>query len=201
MVELTAHNLISPITVLVVEDQPRLRGMLIESLGGLGFVSQSAASAEEAIGHLQSQPIDILLCDHHLPARSGIDLMTIVRERTLPAQMILMTAFPELTLAQSAIRLEAVDFLVKPFQLGELESALARAAARVKQSRLEQATRSATPAEAVESARSLEAVERLHIERTIRQQQGNLAAVARSLGLSRSTLYEKLRRYRLHPRA
>jgi two-component system response regulator RegA len=192
-----------PLRVLVVEDEARLRDMLVRAVNEMGFDASGAASAEAALRHVADKPApDIAVLDLNLPGMGGMELFGRLRQQHPATQVIILTGFGDLEAAQQAIRFDAVDFLTKPCALGELEVSLDRARTRV--------TRPAAAPEGGEAAgakpsapappdssdaNSLEAVERVHILAVLEKNHGNRAATAAELGISLRKLYYRLEQY------
>jgi putative two-component system response regulator len=112
----------SPGRVLVVDDEPAVRGLLAALLRPRGYQVETAGSAEEAQVRLKSILPDVILLDLHLPGRSGQDVLTQLRAdpttRLLPIIMITGGATDEDRLRAMA---EGVtDFVAKPFVTEEL---------------------------------------------------------------------------------
>jgi DNA-binding NtrC family response regulator len=184
----------------IVEDQPRLRAQLRASAQDLGFAVADFGDAESALQAISAGAADAVLTDFHLPGLNGIDLLTRVRAFDAALPVVLMTAYPTVELAQQALRDGALDLLVKPFQLGELDAALARAAeralairrAKTQLSLIETDTEADASSDDPDSLRTLAEVEDAHIRRTLRAVQGNVTRAAKVLGVSRRTLYNRL---------
>lgn len=185
--------------VLVVEDEPRLRELLLRAIPDMGFPTTAARSAEEALRVLSEEGADILVVDLNLPGMSGLDFLAKVRERRLPVAAIVLTGFGDLESARAAIHLDVVDFLTKPCPLGDLERALDRARAWLERAAAP-TERVVLPAAAVErepgvEPRRLEDLEREHILAALERHEGNRAATAEELGISLRTLYYRLSEY------
>ncbi len=112
----------SPGTVLVVDDDAQVRGLLVALLRPRGYQVETAASAEEAQERLKTLRPDVLLLDLHLPGKSGQDVLANLRAdpltRLLPIIMITGGATGEDRLA--AIAEGVTDFVAKPFAAQEL---------------------------------------------------------------------------------
>ena len=112
----------SPGTVLVIDDDVQVRGMLVALLRPRGYQVETAASAEEAQERLKTLRPDVILLDLHLPGRSGMDVLAHLRAdsvtRLLPIIMITGGATGEDRL--HAIAEGVTDFLAKPFAAEEL---------------------------------------------------------------------------------
>src|SRR3954463_2695793 len=118
-------------TVLVVEDEGRMRELLQRVMTGWGFEVITARSAEEAWRLAGERPPDIVVLDLNLPGEGGIEFFRRLRERLPGVQGIVLTGFASIESAKEAIPLDVVDFLTKPCHLGELEQALDRAMRRL----------------------------------------------------------------------
>ena len=171
--------------VLLVEDEPRLRDVIGEALRTWGFSCAATRSGEEAIRWCETDRPDVLLLDLNLPGRSGLETCQALRERGIDAAAIVLTGYGDLAAAQRAIELGVVAFLTKPFRLGELEQALARAWRRPEPILANE------PPPAVR----LDEVERRHILHVLDSHNGNRTAAAKQLGISRRTLQYRLAEY------
>jgi putative two-component system response regulator len=109
-------------SVLVVDDEAQIRGLLVALLKPQGYVVQTAASAEEAQERLKTLRPDVILLDLHLPGKSGQDVLAQLRAdpvtRLLPIIMITGEATGEDRLR--AIAGGVTDFVAKPFASEEL---------------------------------------------------------------------------------
>ena len=191
--------------VLIVEDEPRMRELLLRVLTGWGFDAAVARSAEEAAKLVEARPPDVVVLDLNLPGEDGIDWFRRLRETHPRVQGIVLTGFASIEAAKAAIHLDVVEFLTKPAHLGELEQALDRALRRLSPaetpvlppgvSELEDEAEDAEPDGEARPARTLEEVEREHILATLARNDGNRTATAAELGISRRTLYYKLEGY------
>ena len=198
--------------VLIVEDEQRLRDLLLRSITNWGFEASAARSAEEAMRHYDAAPPDIVLLDLNLPGVDGLEFFTALRRKRPEVQGIVLTGFPTVDAAKKAVHLEMVEFLTKPCHLGEVEQALDRAVRRLAPPEPVVLPDLDLPAprggeansrfpgggadEGDEGApRTLDEVEREHILSTLQRHDGNRTATAAELGISRRTLYYKLTEY------
>ncbi|MBD2843000.1 response regulator [Erythrobacter rubeus] len=109
----------TPISVLLVDDEPTLREPLAEYLTGQGFAVTEAASAPAARSELTSAQPDIVLLDIMMPGEDGLSLCRhLVETRKLP--VIFLTARSEATDRIVGLELGADDYVVKPFEPREL---------------------------------------------------------------------------------
>ncbi len=135
------------LSILVVDDDALLRRQLAAQLERLGVDVTSAATVAEARNLAQELSYDFVLLDVHLPDGSGIDLL---RQRAFGSTqgVIIMTADGGVSGAVEAVRLGALDYLVKPFDLGEIPLVVERARRGRQSARLDEHQRSHTVAEA-----------------------------------------------------
>src|SRR5207249_10840807 len=77
--------------VLIVEDEQRLRDLLLRSIVNWGFDASAARSAEEAMRHTDAAPPDIVLLDLNLPGVDGLDFFTSLRRKRPEVQGLVLT--------------------------------------------------------------------------------------------------------------
>ena len=112
-------------TVLVVEDEEKLRRVIELQLKTAGYEVEQVGSAEAAL-KLADQA-DVILTDLRLPGQSGLDLLTNLRSQDSHTPIIVMTAFGSIETAVEAMKAGAVDFLPKPFSLDHLMTVVEKA--------------------------------------------------------------------------
>ena len=115
--------------VLVVEDEEMIRKGIVlatdwQSLGCV--VVGEAANGEEGIAQAEKCRPSLIITDLKMPKMDGLEMIAKLREAGCDAYIIILTAYDSFTYAQTALRLGAVDFLLKPFHDGELEQAVTR---------------------------------------------------------------------------
>jgi two-component system response regulator AtoC len=114
-------------TVLVVDDEARIRRLLEMALSDGGYDVLVAGSAEDAEALLGEEAVDLVLTDLALPGRSGIEFLSDLRARGEEIPVILITAFGTVESAVQAMKLGAFDYVIKPFRTEEIEALVARA--------------------------------------------------------------------------
>ena len=121
-------------TILVVEDDPRIRDILAGLLGALGYRLLVATSAEQALDVLNVVSPDLVLTDVHLGAMSGIELCARLKgdPRHELTPVVILTAVGDLQARVAGLAAGADDFFTKPVEFVELRTRLA-ALLRVKQ--------------------------------------------------------------------
>ena len=114
------------IDVLVVDDDFRVAEINAKYVGKVpGFrVAARAHSAAQALAALERGAIDLVLLDHYLPDRTGLELVHRMREQGHGADVIMITAAGDVATVQQAMRLGALHYLVKPFTFAALRTRL-----------------------------------------------------------------------------
>jgi DNA-binding NtrC family response regulator len=105
-------------TILVIEDEEKLRRVIGLNLSSSGFDVKAAGSAEE--GLRLAGEVDLILTDLKLPGMSGLELLEKLSSQNAHAPVIVMSAFGTVENAVDAMKKGAVDFLPKPFSLDHL---------------------------------------------------------------------------------
>jgi DNA-binding NtrC family response regulator len=122
----------------VVEDEPELQQLLVESLERDGFAVAQAFDGADALDRLRGFAYDALVVDLRLPDANGLDILDEALTRFPELRAVVMTGFGGVSEAVSAVKRGAIDVLLKPFQLGQLSRTL-RAAIDQRQLRRENA--------------------------------------------------------------
>jgi len=107
-------------SVLVVEDENILRDSLKDWLKD-NYNVTTAVDGNEALELIQEQDFDVLIVDVRLPGKNGIQVLREAREIRPQIQSIIITAYPSVELAVEAMKLGAVDYLIKPIEPNKLE--------------------------------------------------------------------------------
>ncbi len=125
-------------SVLVVEDEPNLRQVIVEGLEADGFAVAQALDGADAIERLRGFAYDGLVVDLRLPDANGMDVLDEALTLFPSIRAVVITGFGGVNEAVAAIKRGAIDFLIKPFQLAQLSRVL-RAGIEQRQLRLENA--------------------------------------------------------------
>ena len=120
----------TPVSILVVDDEQTIRDTLRRCLEVEGYRVATAASGEEAVARLRDRPYDVVIADIILPGMSGLDLLATVRSLAPAPAVVLITAYATVDSAVEALRNGAADYVRKPFKLDDLKFLVARLAAR-----------------------------------------------------------------------
>ncbi|MDE6259723.1 MAG: response regulator [Oscillospiraceae bacterium] len=113
--------------VLVVEDEELIRKGIVLAVDWAALdcvVVGEASNGEEALDAVERYDPTLIITDLKMPKMDGLEMIRRLRERGCTAYVIILTAYDSFEYAQSALRLGAVDFLLKPFHDGDLERAV-----------------------------------------------------------------------------
>jgi len=112
---------------LVVDDEPRLRRVLIRLLEGEGFQCREAGSGVEALAALEKEPVPLLISDLRMPEMDGVALLREVIARWPETAVIVVTAVAEVESAVACLQMGALDYVAKPFHLDEVRARVRQA--------------------------------------------------------------------------
>jgi len=119
-----------PPCVLIVDDHESVRLALGRALEQRGWKVELAANGREAMNCLRRCTINVVLADLKMPGMDGITLLKSVKAVSPTTEVVMITAYGTVERAVEAMKLGAVDFLVKPFRRAAVIEALERALAR-----------------------------------------------------------------------
>ncbi len=114
-------------TILIVDDEDDTAVLLRDSLRKRGFEVDSVNSAQQALDHLRTTPVDVVVTDVQMAGQSGIELCEELRQRYPDLLPIVLTGQGGLETAIAAIRAGAYDFITKPVKVDALAIAVGRA--------------------------------------------------------------------------
>jgi RNA polymerase sigma factor (sigma-70 family) len=112
------------LTVYIVEDDASVRDSLALMLGLAGYQTAFFGDAEGFLAAWRRDWAGCVVADLKLPGASGIELQAELRRRGSGLPFIIVTAHGDVAAARAAFRADAVDFLEKPFDQGQLRAAI-----------------------------------------------------------------------------
>src|SRR6202158_1224140 len=111
--------------VLVADDDEAVRSMLQVALERDGFEVVAVASVKDALSRIAAENFDALLSDLHMPhAGDGFTVVSAMRHTHPQAVTLVLSGYPAIDEALSAIRLQADEVLMKPIQMATLREAI-----------------------------------------------------------------------------
>jgi DNA-binding NtrC family response regulator len=108
-------------TVLVVEDEPKMRRLLSLNLEEEGYSVLTAADAEGGLKILGSAKVDLVLTDVKLPGMSGLEFLRAAKRSNAATPVVVMTAYGTVESAVEAMKAGANDYILKPFSIEEIK--------------------------------------------------------------------------------
>jgi DNA-binding NtrC family response regulator len=122
-------------SLLVIEDESVLGRQIARALAAAGHEVRSADCAEDGMLAVREEAPDLVLLDLRLPDRSGLDVLSEIRDFDPGIPVLLMTAYGSVSDAVEAMRRGAADYLQKPLDLDELRMLVDRVLARQRRER------------------------------------------------------------------
>ena len=196
--------------VLIVEDEEMIRKGIVLTVDWAALdcvVVGEASNGLEGLEAARRLEPSLIITDLKMPQMDGIEMLRSLREQGCKAHVIILTAYDNFTYAQSALRLGAVDYLLKPFHDGNLENAIMQLQNRLK-SGSDSPETIGTPRKGDKSKYVLEAM--AYISKHYNEPDISVGTVAQSLNISEGylshtfkketdyTLLNYLTRYRIH---
>jgi DNA-binding NtrC family response regulator len=177
--------------VLLVEGDQSGRAVHRRWLAESGYAVEAVTGEAGCLDAIRRAPPDAVLLDVTPAGSHGADVLGTIGGSRDELPVIVLTSESAIDSAVAAMQLGAYDFLVEPIErtrlLASVRNAVERRRLNVRLSQLE--------GEEAPALR-LEDVERIAIEKALRRTNGNVSEVVRQLGIGRTTLYRKLKKYR-----
>ncbi len=167
--------------LVIIEDDEVLAQTLERRLQRKDYDASSTADVTAVLANLSQFKADIYLIDLRVGKESGLNLIEPLRQYYPQSLIIVMTGFASIATAVNAIKLGANDYLPKPLDFKMLLEAIEG--------------RKAVELEAPEEVMSPERIEWEHIQKVLANNDGNVSATARELGMYRRTLQRKLAKH------
>ena len=174
-------------TMLVIEDDETFSATLVRALKRRGYAVAAARSAAAALEQAEALLPERVVLDLNLDGASGLKLIPRLLEISPSCRIVVLTGYASITTAVDAIKLGAVQYLAKPVDVNALLAAFGH--------ELQPGATSAAagaPAPISTVPMSVDRMEWEHIQRVLREHQGNISSTARALNMHRRTLQRKL---------
>ena len=107
-------------SILIVEDEQKLRRLIELHLSGENFLPHAVPDAETALALLRTQHFDLIVTDFKLPGMNGLEFLQAVKRFDAALPVVVMTAYGTVESAVDAMKAGASDYVLKPFSLAEL---------------------------------------------------------------------------------
>jgi two-component system response regulator RegA len=168
----------NPARILVIDDDPVFAAVLARSIERQGLTARAVGDGAAALAAVEDFEPSHAILDLMLGEENGLSLLEPLLQRRPGLKVLLLTGYASIATAVEAIKLGASDYLAKPVDTAAVLAALGlveRAQAREPEQPL-----------------ALNRVQWEHIQRVLRDHDGNISATARALGMHRRTLQRKL---------
>ena len=106
--------------ILVVDDEERMRQLLVKLLQRAGYEVEQVPCGREALALTRVQVFDLVLTDIRMPEMDGMQLLRLLREERPETAVVMMTAFGSVDSAVQAMKEGAYHYISKPFQMDEV---------------------------------------------------------------------------------
>ncbi|MEV7074367.1 response regulator transcription factor [Streptomyces sp. NPDC091972] len=110
--------------VLVVDDDPGIRRLLISALEFAGFDVDTAGDLSEALDQVARRPPDVIVLDVMLPGADGFEILQLLRSRAIDVPVLFLTARDAVEDRVRGLRLGGDDYVTKPFSVVEVGARL-----------------------------------------------------------------------------
>jgi len=165
--------------ILLVDDDPAFVQVLGKAMGRRGFDVVTASGIGDAVAVARNAKTDMAVVGLQLEKESGLDLIPLLIDINPEINIIVLTGYSSIATAVTAIKLGASEYLSKPVTASDVVKALPG------EWRGDDKPEDFSPM-------SVERVEWEHIQKVLKENDGNISATARSLGMYRRTLQRKL---------
>lgn len=165
--------------IVVIDDDKTYREILSRSLLRLNCQVKSFPEPKSALPTIKAECSLVVLLDLKLESDSGLRWIERIRQANTSCRIILLTGYASITTAVEAIKLGADDYLAKPITAREILEHLQKSNRGIE-----------TPIS--ERPMSIERLEWEHIQKVLKDNNGNISASARALDMHRRTLQRKL---------
>lgn len=115
-----------PTAILVLEDDPNMRELLVETLEDEGHEVQGAASATEALNLARERRFDLVVADVRMAGMDGIDCLGTLKQRWPELKSVVITGYANDDAPFRAISIEVDDYIFKPFELRAFQRVVRR---------------------------------------------------------------------------
>ena len=187
-----------PIRMLIVDDQRSICHLCTILGRGMGLVCFVAENAGEALQRMENDAPELVLAALATRGHSGLQLLAELKRRWPRTEVTLMGDRDSMETAVQAIRQGAYDFVVKSFRVEKFQLVMERMVEKVRLVRENEILRSrlqGRPQSTPPACTDLEELERLTVERVFAQVGGDKEQAQKLLGISRATLYRKIKLY------
>lgn len=107
-------------SILLVDDEPLMRLSMVDALEAVGYDVHAAASGTEGVDAIWQKSFDLVITDLRLPGTDGMTVLKAAKDKDPRTEVVVITAHGSVETAVGAMKMGAVDYITKPFQMDEL---------------------------------------------------------------------------------
>lgn len=107
-------------SILVVDDELLIRDLLYDFFSAQGWDISVAENGGKALEILRQRQVDLVLTDIKMPEMDGLTLASEVRDNHPDIPVVVMTGYPSVDTAVTALRTKVADYIIKPFNINQL---------------------------------------------------------------------------------
>ncbi|MGJ8689906.1 MAG: response regulator transcription factor [Gammaproteobacteria bacterium] len=170
-------------TILVVEDDEMFARVICRAMQQRGFQTEHAESVDVALTQMQSQHFDLAVLDLNLGGHSSLPLIASLKQRFPAIRILVLTGYASIATAVDAIKLGADNYLAKPADADEILAALLGDSVKTQEENND-----------IQEPMSVRRLEWEHIQKILKENDGNISETARQLKMHRRTLQRKLQK-------
>lgn len=113
--------------ILVVDDDPLVRGVVVESLEIMGHEAEVCGDGAEALERNEKYPYDLIVTDMKLPGMDGLALIKSLKSKQSETDVVVITGYGTIENAVECMKAGAIEYLIKPFTLDQIQVAVRKA--------------------------------------------------------------------------
>jgi two-component system response regulator RegA len=175
-------------SVLLVDDDERLRSRMARAFEERGYEAQQAGDFEAALGVATAESTEYAVVDLRMPGKSGLEVVRELHRIDPATRIVVLTGYGSIATALEAMRLGATHYLTKPADVDEVIAAFHRDGGESEEA-------GGDPGGGKPVTPSLARVEWEHIQRVLTDCDGNITKAAERLGIHRRSLQRKLAKF------
>ena len=108
--------------ILVVDDEEMMRELLVDVLAMEGYTVETAENGQVAMERLKASPPLLVISDIKMPRMNGFELLKAVKESFPSMRIIMMTGYSDDFTVKDALRLNADEYIIKPFNTRDISA-------------------------------------------------------------------------------
>jgi len=121
-------------SILVLDDEEIVIRRLRPALEKYGYEVETFVHSQNAFDRIMAKNFDIVITDLKMEGMDGMQLLTVIKDRSPHTEVIVITGFATMETAKTSFQKGVFDFLAKPFKLGEIFDTVRRAEEKIKSS-------------------------------------------------------------------